>query len=163
LPSPVRISAILPSLSAMPPISWTSKWRIFRVRLLASRTANTSGRSAERLAGADAAAELFGLCAKLGVAQLLERGLERVDLLHDLPVLLEQPVVAAAEDRSEKLGQHRVGGRMEGAVRAAPGAAAPARAAEARLELRPAGMNARRRRRPLGAKEPQILPAGPGG
>jgi len=46
---------------------------------------------------------------------------------------------------------------MEGAVRAAGDAAAPAKAAGACSELRPAGLNARRRHRPLGAKEPQIL------
>src|SRR5262249_48463528 len=44
LPSPVRISAILPSCSAMPPTSCTSKWRMPSTRLLASRTtANASG------------------------------------------------------------------------------------------------------------------------
>ena len=44
-PSPVRISAILPSCSAIPPISCTSKWRILRTRLEASRTvANASGK-----------------------------------------------------------------------------------------------------------------------
>src|SRR5436190_11114865 len=108
----------------------------------------------ERLAGGDASAELFGLGTQLGVAQLLERRLERVDLLHDLPVLLEQPVVATAEDRGEKLGQHRVGGKMK---RRNPGRVrAPARRAETRLELRPAGMNARRERRPRGAEEPEI-------
>jgi hypothetical protein len=45
LPSPVRISAILPLCSTMPPTSCTSKWRIFRVRLPPSRTtAKASGR-----------------------------------------------------------------------------------------------------------------------
>src|SRR5512139_458081 len=44
LPSPVRISAILPLWSAMPPISCTSKCRMLSVRLPASRTtANASG------------------------------------------------------------------------------------------------------------------------
>jgi hypothetical protein len=37
LPSPVRISAIFPLCKAIPPSSCTSKWRIFRTRLLASR------------------------------------------------------------------------------------------------------------------------------
>src|SRR5512139_3882642 len=46
LPSPVRISEILPSLSTMPPTSWTSKWRMCSVRLAASRTtAKASGSS----------------------------------------------------------------------------------------------------------------------
>jgi hypothetical protein len=44
LPSPVRISAILPLCNTMPPINCTSKWRICSVRLLASRTtAKASG------------------------------------------------------------------------------------------------------------------------
>jgi hypothetical protein len=37
LPSPVFISAIEPSCSTMPPISWTSKWRCPSVRLATSR------------------------------------------------------------------------------------------------------------------------------
>ena len=45
LPSPVFISAILPSCKAIPPISCTSKWRSPMVRTLASRTAaKASGR-----------------------------------------------------------------------------------------------------------------------
>jgi hypothetical protein len=118
----------------------------------------------ERLAGADAAAELFGLGAQLGVAQLLERGLERVDLLHDLPVLLQQPVVAAAEDRSEKLGQHRVEGRWKrrfGPTRECA-SAGQGRGGPVRNCGRPERMQGDARR-PLGAKEPEILPAGPGG
>src|SRR5215210_9150825 len=47
LPSPVFISAILPSCRTMPPMICTSKGRIPRVRLEASRTtANASGRMA---------------------------------------------------------------------------------------------------------------------
>src|SRR5215470_6855050 len=46
LPSPVAISAILPSCSTMPPISWTSKCRMPTVRRAASRqTAKASGRT----------------------------------------------------------------------------------------------------------------------
>src|SRR6266850_8079387 len=49
LPSPVAISAIVPSWSTMPPISWTSKWRIPTVRRAASRhTAKASGRTPSR-------------------------------------------------------------------------------------------------------------------
>src|SRR5947199_7122728 len=49
LPSPVAISAIFPSWSTMPPISWTSKCRIPTVRRAASRqTANASGRMSSR-------------------------------------------------------------------------------------------------------------------
>src|SRR5918997_4200215 len=50
LPSPVFISAILPSCRAMPPMIWTSKGRIPRVRLEVSRTtANASGRRSSRV------------------------------------------------------------------------------------------------------------------
>ena len=50
LPSPVFISAILPSWSTLPPMSWTSKWRIPRVRRLASRvSAKASGSSSSRV------------------------------------------------------------------------------------------------------------------
>src|SRR5437867_4090237 len=46
LPSPVAISAMVPSWSTMPPINWTSKWRMPTVRLAASRqTANASVRT----------------------------------------------------------------------------------------------------------------------
>src|SRR5882724_10909185 len=46
LPSPVAISAIVPSWSTMPPISWTSKCRMPTVRRAASRqTAKASGRT----------------------------------------------------------------------------------------------------------------------
>ena len=51
LPSPVRISAILPLCSTMPPISCTSKWRMRSVRLAASRTtAKASGSSSSSVA-----------------------------------------------------------------------------------------------------------------
>src|SRR5438132_7190286 len=47
LPSPVAISAILPSWRTMPPISWTSKGRMPTLRRAASRaTAKASGSSA---------------------------------------------------------------------------------------------------------------------
>src|SRR4028119_2040798 len=50
LPSPVFISEILPSCSAMPPITCTSKGRIPKVRLEASRTtAKASGRMPSRV------------------------------------------------------------------------------------------------------------------
>ncbi len=50
LPSPVFISAILPSWSTLPPMSCTSKWRMPSVRMLASRTsAKASGRTSSSL------------------------------------------------------------------------------------------------------------------
>ena len=49
LPSPVRISAILPWWRTAPPMSWTSKWRMPSVRFIASRAiAKTSGRTSSR-------------------------------------------------------------------------------------------------------------------
>ena len=42
--------------------------------------------------------QLVGFLPQRRVGQLLERGLERVDLRHGVRVLLEQPLVAAAED-----------------------------------------------------------------
>ena len=55
----------------------------------------------------DALAELVGLGAQRGVARAARTpASSALTLLHDLPVLLQQPVVAAAEDRGEKLGQH---------------------------------------------------------
>ena len=48
----------------------------------------------------DALPELVGLRAQLGVGELRDLRLERVDRAHRAAVLLEQPVVAAAEDLS---------------------------------------------------------------
>src|SRR3954452_8383695 len=49
LPSPVFISAIEPACSTMPPIIWTSKWRMPSVRRDVSRTtAKVSGRRSSR-------------------------------------------------------------------------------------------------------------------
>src|SRR2546427_6809302 len=46
LPSPVAISAMVPSCSTMPPMSWTSKWRMPTLRRAASRqTAKASVRT----------------------------------------------------------------------------------------------------------------------
>ena len=80
LPSPVRISAILPWCSTMPPISCTSKWRMPSVRRDASRTAaKASGsRFVEVLAAGEALAELGGLALELLVAQRLERVFQRI-------------------------------------------------------------------------------------
>ena len=51
LPSPVRISAILPSLRTIAPMSCTSKWRMPSTRTEASRTtAKASGRSSSVVA-----------------------------------------------------------------------------------------------------------------
>jgi len=56
----------------------------------------------------NAALELVGLGAQIGVAEALQRGLQGVDALHRLAVLLEQAVVAAAEKLGQKLNGHTV-------------------------------------------------------
>jgi len=53
----------------------------------------------ERLAVGDALLELCGLRLQLGVRERGDRRLQRVDLPDDLAVLLEQALVAAAEER----------------------------------------------------------------
>ncbi len=57
----------------------------------------------ERFALGYAGLELLGLGAQRGVVQLLEARLQCIDLRQGTAVLLEQPVVAAAEDGGKKL------------------------------------------------------------
>ena len=108
LPSPVRISAILPLCSAMPPISCTSKWRIFIDALAGLAHRRRRPRAAGRRASAlgQAVLELGRLALQRLVAQRRGGGLERGDLLDDAPVLLEQAIVSATENLGKKLGQH---------------------------------------------------------
>jgi len=84
----------------------------------------------ERL-GLRALAQRVGHRAQLGIGELLELRLERVDALHHTPVLLEEPVVAAAEEGGEELGQHarREGSELAGSAGGPAGH--PARAAPA--------------------------------
>ena len=63
----------------------------------------------ERLAAGNPRLELVGLAAQLVVGQLGDGGLERVDGAHDLGVLLEQALVAAAEDAGQDVGDHSEG------------------------------------------------------
>ena len=90
-PSPVFISAIWPSCSAMPPISWTSKWRIPIVRLPVSRTiAKHSGQQVvEGLVLGRARAQLVHPLAQLGVGIVFELALEGADQRHAALVGLE--------------------------------------------------------------------------
>ena len=69
--APVRISAICPLWRTMPPMSWTSKWRIFSARFPASRqTAKDSmSRSSTVAPRSSFSLELGGLRAQLGVGQ----------------------------------------------------------------------------------------------
>ena len=66
LPSPVAISAIVPSCSTMPPMSCTSKWRIRTraTRRLAARGEGLGQEVVELLAAGEPLAELVGLGAE---------------------------------------------------------------------------------------------------
>ncbi|MNT47694.1 hypothetical protein D3C72_1844290 [compost metagenome] len=65
----------------------------------------------ERLALGDAVLEFLRLGAQRVVAELFEFGFERIDARHRLAILLEEPVVATAEDLGQEVGCH---GRGEG-------------------------------------------------
>ena len=58
------------------------------------------------LALGDALLEFLGFAAQCLVAELFVLGLHRVDARHGLAVLLEQPVIAAAEYFGEEVGGH---------------------------------------------------------
>ena len=90
LPSPVFISAIEPSCSTMPPISWTSKWRWPRVRLAASRVSakDSNSRSSSDSPSSARSRRAVVARAQLLVGLELELGLEVVDARD---VLLELP------------------------------------------------------------------------
>ncbi len=65
-------------------------------------TAKASGsRCVERLALGHALLEFVGLGPQLLIGERLQAGLERIDALDGLGVLLDQPVVAAAENLLE--------------------------------------------------------------
>ena len=73
----------------------------------------------DRLALGDALAKLDGPGGELLVAERLERGLERVDFGNGLPVALQHPLVAAAEDPGEECLKHRVSGGLARTAKAA--------------------------------------------
>ena len=106
LPSPVFISAMMPSLSTMPPTSCTSKWRRPIERLAASRqAAKASGQQVvEVLAGFEPGAELGRLARELGVAERLHLGLERVDRLDARVVLAQLAALAQGEELGQDVG-----------------------------------------------------------
>jgi hypothetical protein len=60
----------------------------------------------EGFALGDAVLELQRLGAQPIVAELLELGFERIDALHRLAILLEEPVVATAENLGQEVGCH---------------------------------------------------------
>ena len=108
LPSPVRISAIIPLCRAMPPISCTSKWRIFSVRSDASRTtAKASGQQLiQARPGLHPGPELLGLGAQLLVRQRLDLGFELVGGAHVAAIAADDPLIAAAENTRKELAQN---------------------------------------------------------
>ena len=55
----------------------------------------------------DALLEYRGLGFKLRVGKVCQPGLEGIDLADHLRVLLEQPLIAAAENLGEDIGDHR--------------------------------------------------------
>jgi len=63
----------------------------------------------ERFAFGHALLERRRLGAQLLIGQRGKRGLERIDLLDHLRVLLQQPLIPAAEDLGEDIGDHKVG------------------------------------------------------
>ena len=87
----------------MPPIICTSKWRMPEHALagFADDGKGFGQQVVERFALGEALAELVGLGAQLLVGERLDGWLERIDALDGLGVLLDQPVVAAAENLLE--------------------------------------------------------------
>jgi hypothetical protein len=70
-------------------------------------TAKASTRIASSVSPADHTAfEFKGLLAQLLIGQSLELRLHRVDSLHSLAVLLEQTIVATAENFGQEVGGH---------------------------------------------------------
>ena len=108
LPSPVFISAILPLCSTMPPISCTSKCRMFSTRRpgLAHDGKRLDQQVVERLAVGDALPELRGLVAELLVGERLDLRLERADLRDARVEALELALVLGADDLGEELTDH---------------------------------------------------------
>jgi hypothetical protein len=116
LPSPVRISAISPRWSTMPPISCTSKWRMAEHALgsLAHRGEGLGQDVVELLP------EDFRLIAKLVVIQSLDFRLKRVDRVDIFAEAADIAVVCRSEDASGQCGEHEIplddqGARRNGA------------------------------------------------
>ena len=60
----------------------------------------------ERLPCRDPVLEFLCFGLQRTIVQLLERGLQRIDALHRLAVLLDQPIITAAENFGEDIGRH---------------------------------------------------------
>ena len=90
----------------MPPISCTSKWPQTEraARRLADHRERLGQQVVERLARRELLAELHGLRGQVGIAELLQLGLEGIDAAHDADVLGDQALVAAAEDPGKPVG-----------------------------------------------------------
>jgi len=85
----------------MPPISCTSKWRIFSVRWAASRHHRERLRQ-QLIEGSrplSRACELLGSLAQRLVTELLDLRLELVGGAHGACVATDEPLIAAAETR----------------------------------------------------------------
>ena len=108
LPSPVAISAIVPSWSTMPPMSWTSKCRMPSRRRPISRTmAKTSG----RISSSSVPSWIFCLQRVRALAESLVRpaadlGLQRVDGGDAGPHPLDVALVLRSEDLAENQIDH---------------------------------------------------------
>jgi len=73
---------------------------------LAHRCKGFRQQGVERFALGHAVLELLRLGAQCVVAELLELGFERIDAFHRLAILLEQPIVATAENLGQEVGCH---------------------------------------------------------
>ena len=121
LPSPVTISAILPPCRTMPPINWTSKWRMFKItpaRLAAGRE-RLGQEVVERFARGPPPAEFIGLGPKLIRRQRRHARLQLVDPRDHRPHLADLPLVGAAEKPDQPL-RNVFGKRREGVGRFIP-------------------------------------------
>ena len=114
LPSPVRISAILPWCRVMPPMSCTSKWRIFSDAPagLADDREGFGKHGVEGLAALQAVFESAVLARRASSLRAWSGGFESLRGAYVGGERADDPVVTAAEEAREKL-QHRGGFQFE--------------------------------------------------
>ncbi len=105
LPSPVRISAILPLLQhhAADQLHVEMAQAERAARGLAHDRERLGQQVVEGLAGRELLAELDGLGGEIGVGQGLQGRLERVDLPDEAVVLTDESLVATAENAGEPI------------------------------------------------------------
>ena len=104
LPSPVFISAIFPWWSTAPPISWTSKCRMFEdaPARLAYDGKGFRQQIVERLAFREPLAEFGRSSREAPRRNAPDCGFERADLAHDRAQTLQFSVVLGADDLGEE-------------------------------------------------------------